>query len=151
SGWAICGRQSISQGEARLVLAHLQSEHADRLTRPLSIRLWRHVEMPALMRIYQQNTAGTPGPLERTEAYWRWLAGRQAYAALLLAIAGRDRLELDEATAPIVGYAALRQGRIVESLSAPEHPTADFQLLARACAESVERDRRELIVHAPPG
>ncbi len=150
SGWAVCGRHSFSQGSARLVLRHLHDEYANQLARPLSIRLWRHVEMPALMRIYQQNTRGTYGPLERTEAYWRWLISRRAYDALLVAIDGRDRLELEEETAPIVGYAALRQGRIIELLAAPDHPTADFQLLARACAESVERDRQELFVDGPP-
>jgi GNAT superfamily N-acetyltransferase len=150
NGWAICGRHCISRGEARLVLAHLQSAHADRLARPLSIRRWRHVEMRALLRTYQQNTTATHGPLERSEAYWRWLIGRKAFDSLLVAIDGRDRLELDEETAPIVGYAALHQGRVVELLTTPGHPTADYQLLARACAESVERDRRGLVVHAPP-
>jgi GNAT superfamily N-acetyltransferase len=150
NGWAICGRHSVSRGEARLVLAHLQSAHGDRLARPLSIRRWRHVEMRALLRTYQQNTASTHGPFERSEVYWRWLIGRKAYETLLVAIDGRDRLELDEETAPIVGYAALRQGRVVELLTTPGHPTADYQLLARAGAESVERDRRDLIVHAPP-
>lgn len=107
--------------------------------------------MPALMRIYHQNTAASVGPLQRSEDYWRWLIGRQAFDTLLVAIDGRDRLELAEETAPIVGYAALRQTRVVELLTAPGHPTADFQLLARACAESVERDRRDIFVQAPPG
>jgi predicted acetyltransferase len=150
SGWAICGRHCVSRGESRLVQGYLQGEHADKLSRPLSIRLWRHVEMPALMRIYKQNTLASFGPLDRTEAYWRWLIGRKAFDTLLVAIDGRDRLELAEETAPIVGYAALRQSRVVELLTAPDHPTADFQLLARACAEFVERDRRDLFVHAPP-
>ncbi|MCC7087014.1 MAG: GNAT family N-acetyltransferase [Pirellulales bacterium] len=148
-GWAICGRQSVAHGEARLVLGHLQRECADRFARRLSIRLWRHFELRALMRIYEQNIQLAYGPLHRTETYWRWLINRKAFDTLLVAIDGRDRLELDDATAPIVGYAALRQGRVAELLTAPGHPTATHQLLARACAESVERDRRELIVHAP--
>ncbi len=75
AGWSLCGRHCYSQAKAREVLARLQGEHSGRLAKPLSIRLWRHVEMPALMRIYQQNTQYAHGPLERTEAYWRWLVG----------------------------------------------------------------------------
>ena len=69
AGWAVCGRHSFTQAKAREVLARLHSGYAAKLTKPLSIRLWRHVEMPALMRTYRQNTAGTYGPLDRTEAF----------------------------------------------------------------------------------
>jgi predicted acetyltransferase len=151
SGWAVCGRHSVSQASASHVLGHLHHTHSAQLARQLSIRLWRHVEMPALMRIYNQNTNGAYGALERTEAYWRWLVGRKAFSALMVAIDGRDRLELDESTAPIVGYAALRQEHVAEIMTAPNHPTADVQLLARAAAELVERDRQKIFLHALPG
>jgi hypothetical protein len=106
--------------------------------------------MPALMRLYKQNSDGAYGPCERTEAYWRWLVGRKAYDALLVALDGPDKLELEETIAPIVGYAVLRQGRIVELCAAPEHATADYQLLARACADAIEHDRQQIFLHAPP-
>src|SRR5204863_3111054 len=126
------------------------AEYASKLARPLSIRLWRHVEMPALMRLYRQNTAAAYGPLDRTEAFWRWLIGRKAYDSLLVALDGPDKLELEENVAPIVGYAVLRQERVVELLSVPGHPTANYQLLARACGDAMERDRQDLFFHAPP-
>ncbi len=102
------------------------------------------------MRIYRQNTQGGYGPLERTEAYWRWLVGRKAYDSLFVALDGPDKLELEESIAPIVGYAVLRQERVVELFAAPNHPTASQQLLARACSDTIEHDRQELFVHAPP-
>src|SRR5262249_4663807 len=138
SGWALCGRHNISHAKARDVLGWLHQDQTLRQHRPLNIRLWRHVEMPALMRIYRQNLQGGYGALERSEAYWRWLIGRRAYDQLLIALDGPDKLELEETTAPIVGYAVLRQERIVELLTAPGHPTANWQLLARSCADAIE-------------
>jgi predicted acetyltransferase len=150
AGWALCGRHCFSQAKARDVLARLHVEHGVRQAKPLNIRLWRHVEMPALMRIYRQNAVNSYGPLERTEAYWRWLIGRKAYGSLLVALDGPDKLELEESIAPIVGYAVLRQERVLELLSAPHHPSANQQLLARACSDAIEHDRQDLILNAPP-
>ncbi len=149
SGWAVCGRHSRSRAKARQILAHYSATPELR-RQPLNIRLWRHVELPALMRIYAQNTATATGPLERTEAYWRWLLGRKAYDHIIVALNGPDKLELNEATAPIVGYAVIRQNRVVELLSDPAHPTAGPQLLARACADAIERDQHDMILEAPP-
>ncbi|HEY2882504.1 MAG TPA: GNAT family N-acetyltransferase [Pirellulales bacterium] len=150
-GWAVCGRHSYSQARARDVLGQLHTGHAARLAKPLSIRLWRHVEMPALERIYRQNIAAAYGALERTEAYWRWLIGRRGYDSLLVALDGPDKLELEETIAPIVGYAVLRQERVIELFSAPGHPSANYQLLARACGDAIEHNRQEIKVSAPPG
>jgi predicted acetyltransferase len=150
AGWALCGRHSFSQAKAREVLARLHTENAQRPAKLLNIRLWRHVEMPALMRIYRQNTDNGYGPLQRTEAYWRWLVGRKAYDSLLVALDGPDKLELEETIAPIVGYAVLRQERVVELLTAPNHPTAARQLLARACSDAIEHDRQDLVLNMPP-
>src|ERR1700676_4510897 len=148
-GWAVCGRHSRSRAKPRQILAHYSA--APELRRqPLNIRLWRHVELPALMRIYAQNTAAATGPLQRTEAYWRWLIGRKAFDHIIVALAGPDKLELNEATAPIVGYAVVRQNRVVELLADPAYPTAGPQLLARACADAIERDQHDLILESPP-
>ncbi len=148
-GWAVCGRHSRSRGKARQIMARYWAEPA--LQRPaLNIRLWRHVELPALMRIYAQNTAESYGPLVRNEAYWRWLINRKAFDYIIVALAGPDKLELDEATAPIVGYAVIRQHRIVELLTDPAYPTAGPQLLARACADAIERDQNDVVLEAPP-
>jgi predicted acetyltransferase len=149
AGWALSGRHSFSHAKARDVMGCLQSDFASRLASPLSIRLWRHVEMPALMRLYRQNTAGGYGALERSEAYWRWIVGRKAYDALLVALDGPDKLELEESIAPIVGYAVLRQERVVELMTTPGHATANYQLLARAAREVIEHDRQDLVFCAP--
>ena len=52
----------------------------------------------------------------------------------------RDKFELDESLSPIVGYAATREGRIVEIMCSAEHPEASIQLLARACGDAIEKD-----------
>jgi predicted acetyltransferase len=148
-GWAVCGRHSVSQAKAREVLARLSGEACARP--PLSIRLWRHVELPSLMRVYSQNTQATYGPLERSEPYWRWLISRKAFDHIIVAIHGRDRMELVDTNAPIVGYAVVRQGRVDELLASPDFPHAAVQILARACGDSIERNRHTIDVEAPPG
>ncbi len=146
-GWAVCGRHCVSQAKARDILAR----HGTREVNPqLNLRQWRHVELPALMRIYAQNTAHAFGPIQRTEAYWRWLLCRKAFDYIVVAIAGPDKLELNEETAPIVGYAVVRQQRVVELLTDPAYPHAGPQLLARACADGIERNRNEVYLEAPP-
>ncbi len=149
SGWAVCGRHSRSRAKARNILGRYWADPALR-ARPLNIRLWRHVELSALMRIYSQNTAGAFGPLVRSEPYWRWLISRKAFDHIIVAIAGPDKLELDEASAPIVGYAVVRQQRVVELLTDPAYPHAGPQLLARACSDAIERDQQEIDLEAPP-
>jgi GNAT superfamily N-acetyltransferase len=149
AGWAVCGRYSHAEAMAREVLARLAAEPGPRL--PLSIRLWRHVELPSLMRIYAQNTSLAYGPLERIESYWRWLISRKAFDHIIVAIHGRDRMELVDTNAPIVGYGVVSQGRVVELLTSPDYPTTAIQILARACGDTIERNRHTIVVEAPPG
>ena len=118
--------------------------------RPLNIRLWRHVEQAALMRLYEQNSDATYGSIRRTEDYWRWLISRRGYDRIYVAIDGPDKLELHEATSPIVGYAVVKDERIVEINGDPNCPQAMPQLLTRACADSIERDSHIVQLHAPP-
>lgn len=149
AGWAVCGRQSYSVAKARDVLARLAVDR-DQPRLPLSLRLWRHVELPSLMRIYAQHTANAYGRLGRSEEYWRWLASRKAFDHIIVAIHGRDRMELVDTNAPIVGYAVVRQDRIVELLASPEYPTTARQLLARACGDAIEHNRQNIIAEMPP-
>ncbi len=149
AGWAVCGRESCSIARARDILARLSTEPGPRS--PLSIRLWRHVELPSLMRIYSQNTARGFGPLERSEPYWRWLLSRKAFDHIIVAIHGRDRMELIDTNAPIVGYAVVCQDRVIELLTSPDYPAAGLQLLARACGDSIEHNRQTIALEAPPG
>lgn len=155
-GYAVCGRSNVWQASAQQILAAVPAAvwrsdgHARITTRP-----WRQIELPALMRVYRTALEGVYGPLERTEAYWRWLISRQQFDRIYVAISGRDRCELqkDEADAeqsPIVGYAVIREDTVLELLVLPGHTAAAEQLLARAAAETIELDRQVVTMHAPP-
>ncbi|MHC4398367.1 MAG: GNAT family N-acetyltransferase [Planctomycetota bacterium] len=150
SGWAACGRRESGRLGARAVLSGLIDRGLLRRGRKhLNIRPFRRVELPALMRIYNQSFSGMVGPLERTQSYWEWLMGRHAYDQICVALDGPDTLELEEARAPIVGYAVNRGERIVELLTAPGHHAAVAQLLARACHDVIERGRHFVHLDAP--
>ncbi len=90
------------------------------------------------------------GPLVRSEAYWQWLVRRGGNERVYVAIDGPDRFELDESLSPIVGYAATREGRIVEMMCSREHPEASIQLLARVCGDAIERDFHRVQLDGPP-
>ena len=161
SGWAVCMRHSYSTAGAREILSHLSAVQAARSPamsslvarkpgKPLNIRLWRHVEKAALVRLYEENAAKSFGPLYRSEAYWLWLIGRRGYDRIYVAIDGPDKLELDEALAPIVGYAVMKEGRIVEIMTSQRRTEAGAQLLARASGDAIERDCRPVCLEAPP-
>lgn len=67
-----------------------------------------------------------------------------------MAIHGPDKLELDDTLTPIVGYAVMQEGRIVELVTAPHHRDAAAELLARACGDAIERDLHHIRVDAAP-
>lgn len=148
-GWAVCGRQAVSHGRAREILARLSALPAGRRL-PLSIRYWRHVELPSLVRIFAQNLTHAFGPFVRTEEDWRWLISRKAFDHIIVAIHGRDRMDLEDTHAPLTGYAVVRGQRVVELVASPDYPTTAEQLLARACGEMIESDRQEIAIEAPP-
>jgi GNAT superfamily N-acetyltransferase len=152
AGWALCGRHSHSHADARSVLAVLVAEGwgSPHRRHRLNIRPWRRMELRSLVRIYDQNLPGTFGPLERTEAYWKWLIDRRAYDQFYVALDGPDLLEIEERNSPIIGYALIRAERIVELAHVPGHPTAAGQLLARACGDAIERGRQAIRLEAPP-
>ncbi len=160
-GWVVCGRHSYSTAGSREILSCLHVREADRLRsspvinlRPgrktYNIRLWRQMEQAALTRLYAENTQNVYGALARTEAYWHWLVRRGGNESIYVAIDGPDRLELDESLAPIVGYAATREGRILEMMCGRQHPEVAIQLLARVCGDAIERDFHRVRVDAPP-
>ena len=111
----------------------------------VTMRQWRHVELPAILRIYGQNTGRFVGPAERGEAYSRWLVSRGGFDSLLVALVGQDRYDLHETTARIVGYCIQSGHRILELLGDPEFPGVERELLARVCAEAIENDRQEIV------
>ena len=156
-GWACCGRHSYSRAGARAVMAQLAPLEWDLITVPYRVRPWRQVELPALMRLYGNDSAGAFGRFVRTEAYWRWLLGSRAFDQVLVAVNGPDRCELADDPTSIVGYAITRQDRsrpeqqVLELIVAAEHPDAAAHLLARACSDALERDPHiSVALHAAP-
>lgn len=150
AGWAVCGRHCHSQASARNLLAQLGTQISERRAPALRIRPWRQVELPALMRLYRENTDRSVGTLERTEAYWRWLISCKAFEQIFVAIEGRDKSSINTAGANIVGYAVTKEDRVLELMTARRHPTAAAQLLARTCSEAIERDYHHIVMHGPP-
>lgn len=149
-GWAVCGRHSEARVGVRELLAQLSARGLLRPQRRLNIRPWRHIELPALLRLYDQQAGFVAGHLERTETYWRWLMTRKGFDRVFVAIDGPDKLDFESAAAPIVGYLMAREDRILELAAAPGHPTAAAELLARACGEAIERDYQTIALSAPP-
>ncbi len=147
-GWQTCGRARRSQADARSLLAQLSQPH-DRPGSARTIRPWRRVELPALARLYEENTAGAFGPLRRGDDYWAWLITRQAFDQIYVAIDGSNRVELDDDPG-IVGYAVCRGERVLELMFDRRRPVVAEQLLARACGEAIETDQHTVSLDAPP-
>jgi len=154
-GWCIGARHSYSLAHASDILSHLRETEAPRChalhpaERPLNVRLWRHVELAALKRLHVSNSCERYGPLVRNDDYWRWLIDRRGYDRIYVAIDGPDKLDLGEEWAPIVGYAVMRQERILEIMTERDHPRAAGALLGRACGDAMERDTHLVRIDAP--
>ena len=155
-GWVVCGQPSSSAASPQRILSCLSERNAcryDPFAMPrqrLHIRYLRHVEKVALMRLYRDGTQGAFGASLRRESYWQWLITRRAYDHIYLAIEGSPQLELDDSLMPIVGYAVMKDGRIVEVMTAARRPDAGESMLSRACADALESDRREVRLEASP-
>ena len=154
--WVRCGCDRCSIGAPRDILAHLSESESPRRWRlereppPLHIRFWRRYELAALVRLYDENTRGAYGPSVRSEAFWRWLVGRRACDRIYVAIEGSPHVELGDSLSSIVGYAFMKDGRIVELMTASARSDAAFRLLARACGDAIENDLHEIRLDAPP-
>lgn len=159
-GWILCTSPSRTTATAHEILSHLISQQAmqeeERLVNPLNeplprlnIRLWRHVEQDALMRIYQENTVGCFGAFVRSEDYWRWAFNRRAFDRIYVAIDGTEKIPLGKSLLSIVGYAAVKGGRLVEVMVDAGREDARLQLLQRVCSDSVEREHLYVNVDAP--
>ncbi|HEY2838660.1 MAG TPA: GNAT family N-acetyltransferase [Pirellulales bacterium] len=148
-GWALCGRHSQGQAGSRDLLAQLSAGGLIPGQASVGIRPWRQVELPALMRLYNQRMAGRAGHVERTEAYWRWLVSRKCFERLYVAVDGHDNFELEDDPAKIVGYLIMREDRVLELVAGNSHPHVARELLARACSEAIERDYHMVTLHAP--
>ncbi len=146
-GWSVLGRDSATPGRPTDILARLL-EGPQRAGEAVTMRQWRHVELPAILRIYKQNASRYIGPLDRNEAYSRWLVSRAAFDSIIVALTGQDRYELHESSARIVGYAIQAGNRVLEIMADPEFPGLEREILARVCAEAIENDRQEIVYEA---
>lgn len=161
-GWATCGRHSYSYAGPRAILAEIERRRLANVVsevdlvsqgiapRPLTVRRWRHVEQNAPPRLFNQQFAGLAGIGERSADYWRWLIARQAYDFFYVCIEGRDRMELDDEQASLVGYAFVKQGRVVELARAEGRDDVAAALLKRACGDAIEEEAIEVRLDAPP-
>ncbi|HAY82866.1 MAG TPA: hypothetical protein DCY79_23910 [Planctomycetaceae bacterium] len=148
--WLPCGGQTHSIARTRDIMssAHAAAQPqqtsitlpTDEVASELNIRLWRHVEEDALVRLREFRSAHSFGWTARSADYWRWLISRRGYDRIYVAIDGPAKLDLDESVTSIVGYAVMREGRILELVTSPERPDAGLQLLTRACGDAMERD-----------
>ncbi len=149
-GWALCGRHSQAHAGSRDLLAQLSARGLVPGESSVGIRPWRQVELPALMRLYNESTADRAGHFDRTEAYWRWLVSRKGFERIYVAIDGPDNFELEDDPARIIGYSIVSEDRVLELAVAKTHRHVARELLARACSEAIERDYNMLTLHAPP-
>jgi ribosomal protein S18 acetylase RimI-like enzyme len=151
SDWVVCLRHSHAQVGARDLLAQLSvrgyAPHG--VDDEITIRPWRHVELPSLVRLYQDRTAKAYGPYERTEAYWRWLVNRYA-DNIFVALAGPKRFDFDFDDGSIVGYVVQCDDAILELVASDKVPSVKERLLARACGDAIERDHHVVGLHLAP-
>lgn len=148
-GWSVLGRDCATPGRPTDILARLL-DLPQRQGPEVTMRQWRHVELPAILRIYEQNAGRFVGPLARSEVYARWLISRGAFDSIIVALQGNDRYDLHETTAKIVGYCIQSGNRVLEVLADPDYRGLESEILARACTEAIENDRQELIYESSP-
>ncbi|MBX3424802.1 MAG: hypothetical protein KF688_03895 [Pirellulales bacterium] len=149
AGWSRVRGQLHTQARARAVLAHLEAQREQRRRRRRGepeVRAWRLVDLDAVEALFGRLVPQAWGGLHRTSELWRWLAGRKTHDAILLAVEhdhDRSRGESGQA----VGYAVVRDSRVVEMLVDPAHPAARTALLAQACRDAIDRDHHYVSLH----
>lgn len=149
-GWSVLGRDGVTPGRPTDILSRLLAS-GDHEGHTVTMRQWRHVELPAILRVYNKNAGRFHGPSDRSEAYSRWLVSRGAFDSLLVALVGHDRYDLHETNARIVGYCIQQGHRVLELLADPEFPGLEKQILARVCSEAIENDRQEISFESSAG
>lgn len=160
-GWTVCGRPMYSIASPRNVLAEWMAQElaaADPVARYLRrgrgrrlvVRPLRRVELPALMRRYQQHLAGRSGWPIRSEAYWDWLLARCACDRVYVAAASSEPALEPQVHESLFGYAFVRQARIVELVPAEGALDAVRALIRRICADLSEQGAWLVRCDAPP-
>ncbi|MFT7641171.1 MAG: GNAT superfamily N-acetyltransferase, partial [Pirellulaceae bacterium] len=164
AGWAAYGRYSYARARARDVLSHLAMlrDNREETVLPVvnaqaskctgtTVRLWRHIEEEALIRLYDHLHCHL-GLSIRNDAHWRWLISTAGHDRIYIAINGTDKPDLDGQLDAIVGYAVVKDDRIIEIVSAPNQEEEVISaLVGRACSDAIERGSDNLQVEAPIG
>jgi len=143
-GWSVLGRDCATPGKPTEILSHLL-EGSTRDGEAVTMRQWRHVELPAILRIYKQNASRFVGPQDRDESYSRWLVSRAAFDSIIVALVGHDRYDLHENSARIVGYAIQSGNRVLEVMADPDYSGLEWEILSRVCSEAIENDRQQIV------
>jgi predicted acetyltransferase len=158
-GWSLCTTPVKSVAGAHEILSYLigqqRQQEAERAVNPLNeplkqlnIRLWRHVEQDALMRIYQLNTGSCYGAHIRTEAAWRWLFNRRAFDQIYVALESSEKIALGASLHSIIGYAVVKTGRVIELMVDQGRTDVRNQLLQRICSDVIEHQDKHVMIDA---
>jgi len=161
-GWAACGSHVFSTASPRAVLAELAAARAAAEAAtpssqtllqlppaPLIVRPLRRIELPAVVRLYEQARSGHCGWPVRDEAYWEWLLARGASDRVYIAATAPESVDFKTLIDSIVGYCCVRQSRIVELIAADSASDIPRQLAERVCADAREEDGWEMRCDAP--
>jgi hypothetical protein len=132
---------------AELAAAAADAESADQSAaflrsqpEPIIVRPLRRIDLRAVVRLYEQNIAGQSGWPLRSEAYWEWLLSRGACDRVYVASTAAETSNFEKLLESIVGYACVRQSRIVELIAAAGRDDVARQLAERVCADAREQD-----------
>ncbi|MEM9351447.1 MAG: GNAT family N-acetyltransferase [Planctomycetota bacterium] len=162
--WLPWRSQGFSRADTRALLAHLDApppkqsllQH-DKMQK-LEVRTWRHVELDALRNVYDRVAPAHWGCEYRCEQHWQWLVGRKAIDHILVAVdpgsretpaTPSDDPDSGVPRGDVVGYAAIRDWRIVEMHTLPEYPNAAKALMIRAGRDAIDRNHHFLSLHTP--
>jgi predicted acetyltransferase len=157
-GWVSCGRFCYSTIRPHDLLAYLEASRQRPVLRTqpaqrITVRLWRYGELDELMRMFEGAGGQTFGTWRRLECDWRWLISRRAYDRIFIAVRSRTHnpsANGDPTNEEVVGYAIMRDERIVELLTCDGDGRAAKKLLTRVCCDAIETGRHLVELDAPP-
>jgi predicted acetyltransferase len=161
-GWTICGRHVFSAASPRGVLAELAAaaavENTDQstafnrpTTEPIFVRPLRRIELRAIVRLYEKTMTAHAGWPTRSEEYWEWLLSRGACDRVYIAANAPETSDFAKLLDSIIGYACVRNSRIVELIATAGRDDVARHLAERVCADGREQDGWIVRYDAPPG
>ena len=158
-GWIPCGGQVHSTTAPGNLAAVLPQPEA-RLTayderRQVShvVRVWRQVEEEVLGQLYDEYSPSLYGRPLRDRDYLHWVLMRHAFERIYVAVEFTGNSPVQSADspdplllggAPVVAYAVVRHGNIIELSDRSHNRLASAALLKRICADAFERGRHAI-------